>query len=272
MNSATASSSLSPACKVCGAVSNFFDEAIVLNKHKVSYFRCIECGFLQTEEPYWIEEAYSSAIAGQDVGIMARNLTNSEVVSAVLNLLFPNVSHAVDFGAGHGIFVRMMRDRGFNFFWSDPYATNDYARGFNAVPGKRFDFLTAFEVLEHLPNPLPDISRLMEMSDNVFVSTAVVSTPPPKIKDWWYFMPSSGQHISFYTRESLCNLAARFQRHLLSFGSYHLFSSRQHSPLLFQLAVRPRAARILNKAFRRPSLIPEDLKKMTSWDQKDGAE
>jgi hypothetical protein len=252
------------ACKICGAASRLFDEAIVLRKHTARYFRCVECGFLQTEEPHWIDEAYSSAIAGQDVGIMARNLTNGHVASAVLNLLFPQVSEAVDFGAGHGIFVRLMRDRGFNFLWSDRYATNDYARGFEAPAGKRFDFLTAFEVLEHLPDPISDVSRLMELSDNVFVSTALVPSPPPRINEWWYYMPGSGQHISFYTKESLQSLAARFHRHLLSFNSYHLFSSKPHSRFLFQLAVRPRAARILNSAFRRPSLIPGDLEKMTS--------
>jgi hypothetical protein len=264
MNSVETLPSSEPACKVCGAASRLFDEAIVLKKHKVRYFRCVECGFLQTQEPYWIEEACSLAIVGQDVGIMARNLVNCHVVSAVLNLLFSNVSQAVDFGAGHGIFVRMMRDRGFDFYWQDLYATNDYARGFEAPRGKRFDFLTAFEVIEHLPNPIPDISQLMELSDNVLVSTAVVATPPPRISEWWYYMPSSGQHISFYTEESLQRLATRFQRHLLSFNSYHLFSSKPQNRFLFQLAVRPKAARILNSVFRRPSLTAADLEKMTS--------
>jgi hypothetical protein len=83
----------------------------------------------------------------QDVGIMLRNLMNREVASAVLNLLFPKMSSAVDFGAGHGVFVRLMRDRGFNFFWSDLHATNDYARGFEYQEGSTYDFLTAFEVL-----------------------------------------------------------------------------------------------------------------------------
>lgn len=264
MNSANNLPSSLPGCKICGATSRLFAEAIVLKKHKVKYFRCVECGFLQTQEPYWLDEAYSSAIAGQDVGIMTRNLTNCQVVSAVLNLMFPRVSQAVDFGAGHGIFVRMMRDRGFDFHWSDLYATNDYARGFEASGGKRFDFLTAFEVIEHLPDPVSDISRLMELSDNVFVSTAVLPTPPPTINEWWYYMPSSGQHISFYTEEALQRLATRFQRHLLSFNSYHLFSTKPHSRFLFQVAVRPRSARILNSMFRRPSLIPGDLEKMTS--------
>jgi hypothetical protein len=254
----------SAACKICGEASKFFDQAVVLKKHEIRYFRCVDCGFIQTQEPHWLEEAYSSAIAGQDVGVLTRNLTNREVTSAVLNLLFPDVSNAIDFGAGHGILVRMMRDRGFEFFWSDLYATNDYARGFEAPAGRRFDFLTAFEVLEHLSNPVPELSKLIELSDNVFVSTSVVPTPPPKLNEWWYFMPSSGQHISFYTEKSLQFLATRFGRHLLSFNSYHLFSKKPHSRFLFQVATRPRAARMLNKAFRRPSLIPDDLDKMTS--------
>lgn len=263
MTSALISASGEPACKICGTASKFFDESPVLKKHAVKYFRCANCGFIQTEEPHWLGEAYSSAIAGQDVGIMMRNVTNCEVASAVLNLLFPNVANAVDFGAGHGIFVRMMRDRGFEFFWSDLYATNDYARGFEAPAGIRFEFLTAFEVLEHLPNPVSEISKLMELSDNVLVSTGVVPIPPPKLDEWWYFMPSSGQHISFYTERALQTLATRFKRHLLSFNSYHLFTMKPHSQFLFRLATRSRAARILNKAFRRPSLIPSDLERMT---------
>ena len=249
-------------CKVCGGLSIPFDRALVLEKHNVQYFRCEHCGFIQTEEPYWLQEAYSSAIARQDVGIMFRNSTNCAVTSAVLNLLMPEISDAVDFGGGHGVFVRMMRDRGFNFFWSDRYATNDYARGFEAPEGKTFSFLTAFEVLEHLVDPLAELSKLMDMSENVFVSTGLVPKPAPRISDWWYFGPSSGQHLSFYTEESLRILADHFGRHVLSSNSYHLLSKRPKSRFLFQLATKPHGARIANAFFRRPSLIESDLKMM----------
>jgi hypothetical protein len=250
-------------CKVCGTSSAFFGEANVLRKYRVQYFRCEKCGFIQTETPYWLEEAYSSAIARQDVGIMQRNLMNCEVASAVLNLLFPNVNSCVDFGAGHGVLVRLMRDRGFNFFWSDLHAANDYARGFERQDGVTFDFLTAFEVLEHLVDPVSGLDELMNLSENVFISTCLVPEPTPQLADWWYYSPTSGQHISFYTEKSLRLLATRFGRHLLSVGAYHLFTKKPQSRLLYRLANRFRIARIVNIMCRRTSLIESDLQKMT---------
>jgi hypothetical protein len=252
-----------PSCKICEAPSSFFEAADVLKKYRVQYFRCEKCGFIQTEAPYWLEEAYSSAIASQDVGIMQRNLMNCEVTSAVLNLFFPKMSNAVDFGGGHGVFVRLMRDRGFNFFWSDLHATNDYARGFESEEGSTYDFLTAFEVIEHLADPVSSLSSLMNISENVFVSTCLVPQPAPKLFDWWYYVPSTGQHISFYTEESLRLLAIRCGRNIFSAGTYHLFTKKPLSHLLYRLATRVKPARILNTMYRRPSLIESDFQQMT---------
>jgi hypothetical protein len=249
-------------CKVCELPSALFGETDVLRKYRVRYFRCEACGFIQTEEPYWLGEAYSTAIANQDVGIMQRNLANCELTSAVLKLLFPDVSRAVDFGAGHGVLVRFMRDRGFNFHWFDPHATNDYARGFEHQEGSTYDFLTAFEVLEHLNNPVSELAKLMELSDNVFVSTYTVPQPAPGLSDWWYYSPTCGQHIAFYTKEALQLLANRFGRTLLSVGPYHLFSKQPKNEFMFRLATKFRIAKIVNRIYRRPSLIEEDHKRM----------
>ncbi len=250
-------------CKVCGTPSAFFGRTDVLRKYSVQYFRCERCGFIQTEEPYWLEEAYSAAIAIQDVGIMQRNLANCEVTSAVLNLLFPKWSSAIDFGGGHGVLVRLMRDKGFNFYWSDLHATNDYACGFECQEGLTYDFLTAFEVLEHLTDPVADLSELMSISDNVFVSTYTLPEPAPRLPDWWYYVPTTGQHIAFYTAEALRILAARFGRSLLSVGPYHLFTKDPKNPLLFRLATSLRTAPIANRLYRRPSLIESDFQQMT---------
>lgn len=250
-------------CKVCDERSDLFGESDVLRKYHVRYFRCATCGFIQTEDPYWLEEAYSSAIARQDVGIMQRNLLNCEVTSAVLNLFFPKHSNCVDVGAGHGMFVRLMRDRGFNFFWSDRYASNDYARGFECQDGSTYDFLTAFEVLEHMVDPVADLSKMMDTSENVFVSTCIVPQPAPGPSDWWYYGPTSGQHISFYTVETLRLLAARFGRSLLSADPYHLFTRKPQNGFLYRMVTRLRYARMVNCARRRPSLIESDYQQMT---------
>jgi hypothetical protein len=250
-------------CNICGVEADLFDHALVLKRYSVRYYRCAACGFIQTETPYWLDEAYSSAIARQDVGIMQRNLLNRQLTSAVLNLLYPDVANAVDYGAGHGIFVRLMRDNGFNFMWHEPNASNDYARGFEYRANENCNFLTAFEVLEHLPNPVADISEMMKISDNVFVSTLLVPKAAPKIPDWWYYMPSSGQHGSFYTLESLRLLAKRFGRALLSRHSYHLFTTTPRSSFRFRLATNPKSARRINRFYRRTSMIPADFEAMT---------
>ena len=218
---------------------------------------------MQTETPFWLGEAYSTAIARQDVGIMQRNVVNCELTSAILNLLYPKAAKAVDFGAGHGVFVRLMRDRGFQFFWFDRYATNDYARGFEYCEDTKYEFLTAFEVLEHLVDPVAELAALMELSDNVFVSTFTIPDPVPALSDWWYYSPTTGQHVSFYTRRSLEILATRFGRRLLSHGSYHLFTKEPKSRPLFTIATRYRLARFLNSMYRRTSLIDSDLAAMT---------
>lgn len=252
-----------PNCRICGSATSLFGDLVVLRQYPVKYFRCLACGFIQTEQPYWLAEAYSTAIATQDIGIMSRNLTNCEVTAAVLNLLFPEVRSAIDYGGGHGVLVRLMRDRGYNFFWSDLHASNDFARGFEAPQDSKFDFLTAFELLEHLVDPLTDIAKLMELSDNVLVSTCLVPEPAPGLADWWYYMPTSGQHISFYAAASLQSIAARFNRNLLSVGPFHLFSRKPSPYYRYRLATSPRAARLINKLYKRPTLATSDLAKMT---------
>lgn len=250
-------------CRLCTSRSFLHGQTDVLNKYVVSYFRCEDCGYIQTEEPYWLDEAYSSAIASQDVGILQRNLDHRDVTCAVLNLMFPRIRDAVDLGGGHGIFVRLMRDRGFNFYWSDLYASNDYARGFESKAGATYDFAAAFEVLEHLIDPLDELSPLMGCSPDLLVSTCLVPEPAPRIADWWYYVPTTGQHISFYTRRSLQVIARRFGRHLLSHGPFHLFSSEPKNKVLFLLATRIRVARIVNTIYRRPGLTQKDFEQMT---------
>jgi 2-polyprenyl-3-methyl-5-hydroxy-6-metoxy-1,4-benzoquinol methylase len=194
-------------CKICSQNSDKIFSKKVLMKYDVSYFRCTNCFFIQTEEPYWLEEAYGlGAISALDVGIMSRNLMLVNKTKTIIGKLFTHLNDfsGVDYGGGHGMFVRMMRDQGFNFYRQDLYGENLYARYFDVkdLPlNTKFNILTAFEVLEHLPNPIEEIKKMFTCSDLIVFSTEL--QPSNEIVDlqkWWYIIPEGGQHVAFYNK------------------------------------------------------------------------
>jgi hypothetical protein len=87
-------------CKICNQKSNLLLESTLFNKtQKVSYFKCSECNFIQTEDPFWLDRAYSSAITKTDMGLISRNLYNSNLVENILFHFFPSVHKCLDYGA-----------------------------------------------------------------------------------------------------------------------------------------------------------------------------
>ena len=120
----------------------------------------------------------------------------------------------------------MLRDAGIDARWRDKYCDNLFARGFE-YHGEEVELATAFEVFEHLPSPRTELAALMDTAPNLLFSTELLPSPSPKPADWWYYAPEHGQHIGFYSLQTLDHLARRYGRHLLSDGrNLHLFSSQ----------------------------------------------
>jgi hypothetical protein len=210
----------------------------MLGKYAAEYFRCSVCGFMQTEEPYWLNEAYSSAINEIDLGTVNRAIIGSRAVEGLILSSFDERAKFVDYGAGYGVFVRLMRDRGFDFYWRDRYCENLFAKNFIAKDGMRFELLTAFEVFEHLSDPISEIEKMLALCENVLFSTLLVPDGAQTGK-WWYFGPDHGQHISFYTIESLRVLAERFGLRLCSDGrELHLLSRKRVNDRVFRFLAR----------------------------------
>jgi hypothetical protein len=246
-------------CRICQNHSPGFASATVLRKHQVEYFRCGTCGFIQTQQPTWLHEAYSEAIAASDIGLVGRNFFLAGITHSVLSLCSNPGGRFLDFGGGYGLFVRLMRDRGFDFRWDDPFCQNLLARGFEADPADHFEVLTAFEVFEHLPDPVPSVESMAARADSIFFSTELQPPGPPKPEGWGYYSLESGQHVALYTREALIQLGRQLGMRLLTNGrNLHLLTRRNVSPFRFRVACSGRLSPVLNRFKKRRSLLASD--------------
>ena len=173
-------------CKICGNDTLRAFSAEIMKKYTVNYFQCPNCEFVQTENPYWLKEAYESPMNFTDTGIMVRNQRFSKVTASLLILFFDKKAKFLDFAGGYGVFTRIMRDMGFDFYWDDPYTKNLLARGFEKSDGEIYQVVTTFESFEHYENPLEEIGKITAISENIIFSTEPVAFPFPE-KDWWYY-------------------------------------------------------------------------------------
>lgn len=201
-------------CKICHSNSLFIFKGVILNKFEISYYKCTNCGFIQTEKPYWLNEAYKPTNLSLDVGVVYRNLSMFHLTRSIINKYFTINNIYLDYAGGYGLFVRLMRDDGYNFYRYDKYSDNIFARGFDISDishNEKFELITSFELFEHLDEPLLEIGKIFDLSGNILFTTDLIPDQGiNNINDWAYFMPEGGQHISFYTQSSLKYIAELF--------------------------------------------------------------
>ncbi|MGQ0603595.1 MAG: class I SAM-dependent methyltransferase [Anaerolineales bacterium] len=185
----------------------------------------------------------------------------------VIVAFFSRHARFLDYGGGYGIFVRLMRDYGFDFYRQDRYTENLFAVGFDAEdqPGAIYELVTAFEVFEHLAQPLEEIEKMLAYSRNVLFSTQLLPISTPDLNTWWYYGLDHGQHIALYSRGSLQEIARHFGLNVYSCGSaLHLFTEKKLPPAAFALIGRlGRRAPWLAKLAHRHSLLPADYTALT---------
>jgi hypothetical protein len=224
----------------------------ILRKHDVAYHHCPACGLLQTEQPYWLEEAYDSAIARADTGLLQRNLGVADVVVSLAWFLLDPKARYVDLAGGFGVLTRLARDAGLDCYWTDKFAPNLLAKGFEAIPGAGYAVATAFEVLEHVHDPVAFLRAAMDEWGvrTILLSTEVYKDEPPAPDAWWYYAFSTGQHVSFYQARTLQRIADELRLRLYSNGNFHLLTERSFDPRFFAL-VTSRLSRWLAIYVRR---------------------
>ena len=144
--------------------------------------------------------------------------------------------HLLDTGCGSGKFVNYLNKHGYWAFGIEPSVPiyNHFLANNNAfecttvinyiscVSGKVFDIITAFDVLEHIKDPvefLTGIASLMHKESLLFISTPDVRSFHRKFagKHWHYF---NKYHFSLFSKETL-RLAAKKAGLELFYVSHH---------------------------------------------------
>jgi len=252
-------------CPVCGGQTNFAFSHQVLGLYDAKFAICKSCEFVHAKEATWLAEAYSFALADTDTGAVQRNSSITDFLTTFAWVSGLSRARGLDIGGGHGLLVRMLRDRGLDFRWSDKHAQNLFARGFED-DGGRYKWLTLVEVFEHLTNPFEFFGTLIEKHepDCVFFTTELKSVPIPPL-DWWYWSFETGQHIGFASKRSLEVLANRLRYSLTSTGSFHLLHRNGFHKLAF-IAASTRFRRYLYSlaTWKLHSLTMDDHRRLVS--------
>jgi hypothetical protein len=214
-------------CKICDEKTNEIFKAKVLRKYDVSYFQCANCGFAQTETPFWLNEAYESSMNISDTGVMYRSERMSKIVTSLLCLFFNKKGVFLDYAGGLGVFTRQMRDVGFDYYWNDPFTKNELARGFEGSLNEKYEAVTTFESFEHFENPLQELEKILKLTDSIILTTDLISNPAPAHSKWWYYGSEHGQHIAFHSIQSFKTMAKKYNLHYYNAMNIHILTKKK---------------------------------------------
>jgi len=246
-------------CRLCNQLTTYKFTKKIFNKD-VKYYDCNHCGLLQTQKPYWLKKAYKNAINLEDTGLLTRNIRMAIFLFSFVKIFRLKNFKVLDYAGGYGVLTRLLRDLGIDAYWTDKYAENVFAKGFEKKNAK-YQLISAFELFEHFENPKNEIKKLLKNQEIVIFSTEILKSPIDE--NWWYLSPSHGQHVNFYRLETLMYISKKYNFNLYTNSiNLHIFSKTKLNKLKIKIIYRFYPIYFLINYFRIKSKTVSDSMKM----------
>ena len=165
--------------------------------------RCTVCKSCFYQNPDWLVRAYSDVISTLDTG----NSEWADDIAIILTLFSLSSKYQgvnfLGFGGGTGLLARKLRDRGFDWYSTDPLASSTIPLP-KVESSSSFAIVSLIEVLEHIEDPHSCLRLISAVTETIFFLNKL----PLRIQSTRYggiFSPSQGNIFSFSHLSDLKN-------------------------------------------------------------------
>ena len=256
-------------CTICSGQTSEVMSYEVTGGYLARLVRCDRCTMTFIANPEWLEASFSNELNSHDVGSADRSILVAGFVRSLLRSRSLGRACLLDFGGGDGLAVRYLRDHGVDCRWEDPFCSPRFFVGPDANDVPRFSLIFLSEVALHFTDPLAVVTELLERSEKVLMTAVVPPDPIPQ--DWWYLMPSTGQHVAFFSQRALEEMAKKMSAELITDGRFFHMFCRTRPTVLERLCFRsPSFALLRWKAIEVSDLARRSFGKrrsLTEFDQ-----
>lgn len=208
-------------CKVCSSESNLYDVVDFgkfctqddyyqygLTGIPVYYVKCNNCKLIFTDlidkktHNEISELIYNKEYIKFDPDyIEARLISNAQFINRFMGSK-KKLIRGLDYGGGNGLTASLLSTQGWSYKSCDPIS-NPIAP---STDFGNFNLISAFEVFEHIPDPIHGMSHLASYAADdclLIVGTQVTDGQVKNSRlDWWYAGPRNG-HVTLHSKSSL---------------------------------------------------------------------
>ena len=209
-------------CKCCNHIAVLYDvcdfnksceeargKILPLCGIPIYYYKCSHCDFIFTgdfdaaSDDEFKQYIYNDAYIDVDPDYESvRPQSNAKMIGDAFARQLSELT-ILDYGGGNGTLAKLLSQAGAKQAdCYDPFHGTHSAR-----PQQKYQLITAFEVAEHVPDPLAtfrDMAALLCEDEGALLFSTLVQ--PNNIDDmkarWWYIGPRNG-HISIHSFKSL---------------------------------------------------------------------